>query len=93
MERALCHGGGWLVSMQHFCLHDCAAFAILYVWVSGFKYMIFLGVGFLRYGHISSRQPKTFFVAIVFLSLKNAIETIFFFFKPAHLRKVSCTRN
>ena len=35
-----------------------------------------------------------FFVAIVFLSLKNAIETIKSpFFKPAHLRKVSCTRN
>ena len=25
----MCHGGGWLVSIQHFCfLHDCAAFAI-----------------------------------------------------------------
>ena len=31
LERALCHGGGWLVSMQYFCLHDCAAFAIWYV--------------------------------------------------------------
>jgi hypothetical protein len=28
------------------------------MWVSGFKYMIFLGVGFLRYGHVSSRQPN-----------------------------------
>ena len=35
MERALCHGGGWLVSMQYFCLHDCAAFAIWYVLVIG----------------------------------------------------------
>ena len=35
MERALCHGGGWLVSMQHFCLHDCAAFAIWYVLAIG----------------------------------------------------------
>ena len=29
--RCVMHGGGWLVSMQHFCLHDCAAFAIWYV--------------------------------------------------------------
>ena len=35
MERALCHGGGWLVSMQHFCLHDCATFAIWHVLVIG----------------------------------------------------------
>ena len=28
------------------------------LWVSGFKYRIFLGVGFLRYGHVSSWQPK-----------------------------------
>ena len=27
------------------------------MWVSGFKYRIFLGVGFLRYGHVSS-WPK-----------------------------------
>ena len=40
-------------------------------------------------------NQKFFVVAIVFLSLKNAIETIksLLFFKPAHLRKVSCTRN
>ena len=39
-------------------------------------------------------NQKFFFVAIVFLSLKNAIETIkSLFFKPAHLRKVSCTRD
>ena len=30
------------------------------MWVSGFKYMIFLGGGFLRYGRVSSRQPKDF---------------------------------
>jgi hypothetical protein len=30
----------------------------LHLWVSGFKYRIFLGVGFLRYGRVSSRQPK-----------------------------------
>ena len=35
MERALCRGGGWLLSMQHFCLHDCVAFAIWYVLVIG----------------------------------------------------------
>ena len=35
IERALYHGGGWLVSMQHICLHDCAAFAIWYVLVAG----------------------------------------------------------
>ena len=35
MERALCRGGEWLVSMQHFCLHDCVAFAIWYVLVTG----------------------------------------------------------
>jgi hypothetical protein len=35
IERALCRGGGWLVSMQHFCLHDCAAFAIWHVLVIG----------------------------------------------------------
>jgi hypothetical protein len=35
MGRALCRGGGWLVSMQHFCLHDCVAFAIWYVLVIG----------------------------------------------------------
>ena len=35
-----------------------------------------------------------FSVAIVFLSPQNAIETIkSLFFKPAHLRKVSCTCN
>ena len=28
------------------------------LWVSGFKYMIFLGNGFLRYGLVSSGQPK-----------------------------------
>ena len=32
------------------------------VWVSGFKYRIFLGDGFLRYGHVSSWQPKYFFL-------------------------------
>ena len=26
--------------------------------LSGFKYMIFLGADFLRYGHVSSRQPN-----------------------------------
>ena len=65
------------------------------MWVSGFKYKIFLGDGFLRYGRVSSRQ-QFLFVAIVFLSLKNAIETIkYIVFKPqaAHLRKASCTRN
>ena len=66
----------------------------MHLWVSGFEYRIFLGDGFLRYGRVSSRQSNSFFVAIVFLSLKNAIETIeSLFFKPAHLRKVSCTRN
>ena len=35
MGRALWHGGGWLVSMQHVCLHDCAAFAIWYVLTTG----------------------------------------------------------
>ena len=57
--------------------------------------MIFLVDGFLRYEPVSSRQPTyLFFVAMVFLSLQNAIETIkTTFFKPAHLRKVSCTRN
>ena len=37
MVWALCHGGGWLVSMQHFCLHasDCTAFAIWYGLVVG----------------------------------------------------------
>jgi hypothetical protein len=45
--------------------------------LSGFKYTIFLGAGFLRCGHVSSRQSnKIFFVAIVFLSFNNAIETI-----------------
>ena len=75
----------WISLHVRWCRH---------VWVSGFKYMIFLGNGFLRYGLVSSRQP-IFFVAIMFLSLKNAIETIksLLFFKPAHLRKVSCTRN
>ena len=42
-------------------------------------------------GKLSSRRNQR---GIVFLSLKNAIETIkSLFFKPAHLRKVSCTRN
>ena len=31
------------------------------MWVSGFKYMIFLGNGFLRYGLVSSGQPKFLF--------------------------------
>ena len=35
---------------------------VRHLWVSGFKYRIFLGVGFLRYGHVSSRQPKYFFL-------------------------------
>ena len=35
MGRALFRGSGWLVSMQHFCLHDCVAFAIWYVLVIG----------------------------------------------------------
>ena len=33
--RVLYHGGGWLVNMQHFCLHDCAAFAIRHGLVIG----------------------------------------------------------
>ena len=58
------------------------------MWVSGFKYRIFLGDGFLRYGRVSSRQPNSFFVAIVFLSLKNAIETIkSLFFQTCSLKK------
>ena len=35
IERALCRGGGWLVKMQHFCLHACVAFAIWYALVIG----------------------------------------------------------
>ena len=31
----MCRGGEWLVSMQHFCLHDCVAFAIWYVLAIG----------------------------------------------------------
>ena len=33
--RCAIHGDGWLVSMQHFCLHDCVAFAIWYVLAIG----------------------------------------------------------
>ena len=57
--------------------------------------MIFLGDGFLSMDVFPpGNEISFFFVAIVFLSLKNAIETIQeIFFKPAHLRKVSCTRN
>ena len=33
-----------------------------HMWVSGFKYRIFLGDGFLRYGHVSSRQLKYSFL-------------------------------
>ena len=59
-----------------------------HVWVSGFKYRIFLGVGFLRYGHVPLGNQKDFFVAIVFLSLKNAIETIkSLFFQTCSLEK------
>ena len=35
IEQALCRGGGWLVSMQHFRLHDCVVFATWYVFVIG----------------------------------------------------------
>ena len=31
---------------------------VRYMWVSGFKYRIFLGVGFLRYGPVSSWQLR-----------------------------------
>ena len=43
--------------------HKCIEFCKEELWVSGFKYRIFLGVGFLRYGHVSSRQPKYFFLS------------------------------
>ena len=38
------------VSREKFFVHKG------YMWVSGFKYRIFLGNGFLRYGLVSSRQ-------------------------------------
>ena len=63
--------------------------------MSGFKYRIFLGNGFLRYGLVSSGQPKILFCCNrVFEPQKcNRNDKILFFFKPAHLRKVSCTRD
>ena len=69
------------------------ATVLIIMWVSGFKYMIFLGNGFLRYGLLSCRLA-TLIVAILFLRLKSANETInFSFFKPAHLGKISYTRS
>ena len=38
-----------------------AEVSAMQVWVSGFKYRIFLGNGFLSYGLVSSGQPEYFY--------------------------------
>ena len=71
----------------------------MYMWVSGFKYMISLGDSFLRYGRVSSRQPTDSCCCNrVFEPQKctkcNRNDKIFLFQTCSrYLRKVSRTRN
>ena len=57
------------VYMQSVCVQSVCVQSV-YMWVSGFKYKIFLEGGFLRYGRVSSRQP-ILFSAIVFMQSKR----------------------
>ena len=65
------------------------------MWVSGFKYRIFLGLGFLRYGHVSSRQTnKIPLLQSCFWALKMQSKRWNLFFQTCcWLAKTELTKN